>query len=319
MTAADFVKGGGKRKSAMRFGLCCIFRQEPITFRQVTAKTLRTLNHNQQLKHLSEICLHNVHSLEKALHYVAAKGIGAFRILSPLFPRYTHPEVGYRLKDLPNRDEILGLLRRIRLFRKQKNLRLSFHPDQFNVLSSPHPHVIANTMRELAYQGELAERVDAEVINIHGGGVYGNKAEALARLRRNIEKLPQIVRHRISLENDDVSFSPADLLPLCESMHIPLAYDVHHHRCLPDGLTEKEVSDRVVALWQSLGREPYFHLSSPKNGWRDGSPKPHADYIDPADFPEHWRDLPVTVDIEAKAKELAVLRLMRDLEITPWN
>jgi UV DNA damage endonuclease len=69
-----------------------------------------------------------------------------------------------------------------------------------------------------------------------------------------------------------------------------------------------------METWLQLGREPYFHVSSPKNGWQKGNPKPHADYIDPADFPSCWRGKNITVDVEAKAKELAVLRLKKDLE-----
>jgi UV DNA damage endonuclease len=160
----------GKMKESgyigIRFGLCCIFRQEPIRFRQVTAKILLTLSRTDQLLRLSEICLHNVQNLYKSLNYVSANGIGAFRILSPLFPRYTHPEVAYTLDDLPAGESIKQELGRIRKFRKKRDIRLSFHPDQFNVLSSPRPEVISNTMRELEYQGLLADLVDAEVINL---------------------------------------------------------------------------------------------------------------------------------------------------------
>ena len=93
-----------------------------------------------------------------------------------------------------------------------------------------------------------------------------------------------------------------------------MVYDVHHHRCNPDELTIEEATKHAVRTWQELGREPYFHLSSPKNGWLEGSPKPHADYIDPADFPLCWKNYNITVDIEAKAKELAVLKLMKELK-----
>ena len=121
------------------------------------------------------------------------------------------------------------------------------------------------------------------------------------------------VRRRLTLENDDISYSVKDLLPVCEKLRIPLVYDVHHHRCKPDGLTIEEATKLSMATWYAVGREPYFHLSSPKYGWQSNNIKPHADYIDPADFPECWKGLTATVDIEAKAKELAVLQLMRDL------
>jgi UV DNA damage endonuclease len=299
--------------SGIRFGLCCIFRQEPIRFRQVTAKILLTLSRTDQLLRLSEICLHNVQNLYKSLNYVSANGIGAFRILSPLFPRYTHPEVAYTLDDLPAGESIKQELGRIRKFRKKRDIRLSFHPDQFNVLSSPRPEVISNTMRELEYQGLLADLVDAEVINLHAGGVYGNKKEALERLGKNICKLPEAVLSRLSLENDDISFTPADILPVCQKLQIPMVYDVHHHRCNPDAYSVEEATAHAMETWLQLGREPYFHVSSPKNGWQKGSPKPHADYIDPADFPSCWRGKKITVDVEAKAKELAVLQLMKEL------
>jgi UV DNA damage endonuclease len=258
--------------------------------------------------------LHNVESLYRSLKYVSANDIGAFRLLSPLLPRYTHPEVAYTLHDLPGGESIKNEFGRIRKLRKKHDIRLSFHPDQFNVLSSPRPEVISNTFRELEYQGLLADLVDAEVINLHAGGVYGKKEETLKRLQENIARLPGPVLSRISLENDDVSFTPADLLPICQNLKIPMVYDVHHHRCNPDELTIEEATLRALRTWQDLGREPYFHISSPKNGWLKGSPKPHADYIDPADFPSCWKDYNITVDIEAKAKELAVLKLMKDLE-----
>lgn len=307
-------KSGATRKTGgLRFGLCCIFRREPIKFRQITAKSIQTLARREQLVRLSEICLHNTRSLLDALRFAAKNGIGAFRILTPLFPRYTHPLVGYGLDDLPDREAIRAVFDEIRAFSEQQDLRLGFHPDQFNVLSSNRPDVVQNTARELEYQNLLAEMADVEVINLHVGGAYGNKEKALARLRKNVRTLPKAVLRRLTLENDDKSFAPADLLPTCETLDIPMVYDIHHHRCLPDGLSEEEVTARVVGLWQKLGREPYFHISSPKNGWQSGAPRPHADYIDPADFPDFWLDLTATVDVEAKAKELAVLKLINDL------
>ncbi|MGW8161588.1 MAG: UV DNA damage repair endonuclease UvsE, partial [Desulfobulbales bacterium] len=201
----------------------------------------------------------------------------------------------------------------IRHFRKEHDIRLSFHPDQFNVLSSPRGEVVRNTIRELEYQGVIAELAGAEIINVHGGGQYGNKEEALARLETNFLLLSAQLRSRLTLENDDVSFTPKYLLPVCRRIKIPFVYDVHHHRCLPDGLSEEEATEQCVELWQQLAREPYFHISSPKNRWGHGSPKAHADYIDPEDFPPFWRKLDATIDVEAKAKELAVLQLMQDL------
>jgi UV DNA damage endonuclease len=300
----------------MRFGLCCLFANEAVSFRTTTAKALSTMRRDDQLRKLSGICHDNARNLFLALEAVQRLGIGAFRIMSPLFPRMTHPNVGYRLEELPDGMEIQLRLENVRNFAQANDIRLSFHPDQFVVLSSPHAAVVANSIQELEYQAGLAELVGADVINIHAGGVYGDKASALLRFCTVFPDLPENVRSRLTLENDDVSYTVRDLQPVCEKLSIPLVYDVHHHRCNPDGLSVKEATGLAGETWNRAGREQYCHLSSPKAGWGSGNPKPHADYIDLTDFPECWRGRDMTVDIEAKAKELAVVRLMGVLKKT---
>ena len=295
----------------MRFGLCCLFLAEKISFRTTTAKVLSGLERKAGLRKVSGICLHNADNLLLAVQAAHRLGIGAFRIMSPLFPRMTHPEVGYALEDLPQAETIAARLGAVRKLAQEHDIRLSFHPDQFVVLSSPHAHVVENSVRELEYHAFLAGMVGADVINIHGGGVYGDKAAALARFAEAFKRLPENVAARLSVENDDVSYTVRDLLPMCVDLGLPLVYDVHHHRCNPDGLDESEATRLAAGTWH--GREQYCHLSSPRNGWH-GNPKPHADYIDPADFPDCWSGQAMTVDVEAKAKELAVVKLMQDLK-----
>jgi len=309
----------GKKKKregldSIRLGLCCIFRKEPIRFRAATAKHLLQFGRREQLRKISGLCLHNSESLLAALRFLQAKGIGAFRILSPFFPRYTHPEVGYRLDDLPDAEAILHNLKLAKKFRDRHDIRLSFHPDQFIVLSSPHKEVVDSARKELEYQAMLAEHVGADVINIHGGGAYNDKKTTLRRFRKNFDLLSSAVKQRLSLENDDRTYTVADLAPICDELRIPLVYDVHHHRCRPDGLTVQEATALSRNTWDKVGREPYFHISSPLNGWQGLDPRPHADFIDPTDFPQCWRGFDVTVDVEAKAKELAVFALKKGLE-----
>ena len=78
---------------------------------------------------------------------------------------------------------------------------------------------------------EVAEWIGADVVNVHGGGAYGDKQKALARFARNLDRLSDEARNRLTVENDDRTYTPADLLPLCRAEGIPLVYDVHHHRC----------------------------------------------------------------------------------------
>jgi UV DNA damage endonuclease len=118
------------------------------------------------------------------------------------------------------------------------------------------------------------------------------------------------VRSRLTLENDDRVYTPAELLPVCRQARLPLVYDVHHHRVLPDSLGVEAATQKAIATWG--GREPLFHLSSPRAGWLlAGDRRQHHDFIDPADVPSCWLGLPrpVTIEVEAKAKELAVMKL----------
>lgn len=301
----------------MRFGLCCRFVKEAIKFRRTTAAYLKRQSRTDALDYLAQIAVENARALKAALVYCRSNGIGAFRISSQLLPLKTHPEVGYQMTDLPGYDGIIAAYQSCGAYSREHNIRTSFHPDQFVVLSSPDPGVVNNGIAELTYQAEAAQWVHADVINIHAGGAYGDKGAALKRLKAVIRRLPDDIRTRLTLENDDRTYTPRDLLPVCEALDIPLVYDVHHHRCLPDGLSEEQVTRRAMATWN---REPLFHLSSPLNGWQGSQLNRHHDYLNPDDFPPIWRELPITVDIEAKAKELAVKKFITDLKwIKPHN
>ena len=295
----------------IRWGLCCIFREVPIKFHRTTAKYTAKLSADERLTRLSNICLHNAESLLEALKFCRLNGIGAFRINSQILPLKTHPQLAYEIEDLPQSTEIVNAFKKCKTYCHRHNLRTSFHPDQFILLSSPNPEVTRRSVSDLRYQAEVAEWVGADVINIHAGGAYGNKDEALERLVTQIRGLPQNVRRRLTLENDDRLYTPRDLLPVCEKLAIPLVYDLHHHRCLPDGRNVEDTTQLALKTWD---REPLFHISSPLKSWQDRNPRNHHDYINLDDFPECWLKLDITVEVEAKAKELAVLKLMREIE-----
>lgn len=294
----------------LRLGLCCQFARAPIKFRTTTATAMLRLTPRERRARLAELGRRNAEALLAALRYCATHDIGAFRINSQILPVKTHPTAGYDLADLPGGAEIIARFRECGEWARAHRLRLSFHPDQFVVLNSPKPATLAHSLAELAYQAEVAEWVGADTVNIHGGGAYGDKRTALDRLQRAIDELPTAVRSRLTLENDDKVYTPADLLPICKATGVPLVYDVHHHRCLPDGLTVAEVTARARQTWRG---EPLFHISSPLEGWDGPKPERHHDYIDPADFPQEWLGGPLTVEVEAKAKELAIERLQADL------
>ncbi|MDD5596933.1 MAG: UV DNA damage repair endonuclease UvsE [Victivallaceae bacterium] len=301
----------------IRLGLCCIFLKEPVKFQHTTAGIVKALeDRGAQILKLSGIALHNSRALLEAVKSCKRLNIGAFRVLSQLLPLYSHPECGYELDDLPAAKKIRKNFAAVKKFAGDNNIRLSFHPDQFNILSSPREEVVANSIRELAYQCLVAELIGADNVNIHMGGVYGDKKAALKRFITTFKYVPDLIKRHLTLENDDISYTPEDLYPLCMETALPLVYDVHHHRCLPDGLSVAEATAKALETWKLAGREAHFNISSPGCGWGSKNPRVHADYIDFRDFPAEWTRLAVdfTLDVEAKAKELAVMELSRQLK-----
>lgn len=294
----------------IRLGLCCTFSEQPIRFRNTTVKAISAMKRDAASAKLSDLCMANAEALLDSLQFCSGNGIGCFRINSQILPLKTHTECGYTLSNLPDGADIVQRFKECGAFAKSHDIRTCFHPDQFVVLNSPRPDVVDRSIEELEYQAEVAEWVGADVVNVHGGGAYGDKAEALARFARSLSRLSDRARSRLTIENDDVTYTPADLLPLCRAEGIPLVYDAHHHRCNQDELSVEAATELALATWN---REPMFHLSSPLEGWKGPNPKRHHDFINISDFPDCWRDLALTVEVEAKAKERAVLKLKKQL------
>jgi len=305
---------------SLRLGLCCQFLDAPIKFRVATHKHLSTLDPIARRAKIVAIVRDNADALRRAVERCHALGIGAFRITSQILPLATHPESGYRLADLDDESdgEVSRAFRDAGRLAGERGVRLTFHPDQFVVLNSEQERVVESSLREMELQGEIAARVGADVITLHAGSSAGGVPAAIGRLERALDSLAArspAAHARLALENDDRRFAPADLLPLCERAGVPLVYDAHHHRCHGDGVGAEETTARAVATWGE--REPSFHVSSPRAGWGAGDPRPHADHVDPADFPAAWLEHAargsLTVDVEAKAKERAVLALREAL------
>ena len=295
----------------IRWGLCCQFLDAPIRFRSATHRYVATLTAAERRRYLAAIAADNAGALAAAVRQCRTLGIGSFRITSRILPLGTHPVSGYTLARIDRAGTIRERFLEAGTLARELDVRLSFHPDQFVVLNSEREAVVESSLREVEFQAEIAELVGADVIVLHGGSGAGGAEAALSRLARAIERLSPRARGRLALENDDRMYAPSDLLPLCGRVGIPFVYDVHHHRCRPDGLSVGEATARAQATWGS--REPHFHISSPRNGWGGADPRPHADDVAPEDVPAEWLEAKITVDVEAKAKERAVVRLMQQL------
>lgn len=296
-----------------RIGYACVnMSLKPKKFRNLRLKTV----YNKGIAYLREICLHNVAFTEEILRWNEAHGIGFYRMTSDLLPLVTHPDI---LRDFSWRwhedDRLLEAFASLKAFAGEAGMRLSMHPDQFTVLNSPRREVVENALGNLTYHARVMTLSGGSDILIHGGGVYGDKAAAMERFRQVYGGLSPSVRRYLRLENDDVSYTAADVLALSDATGIPLVLDYHHDRCNPSpGLDRKRLAQGFMASWGAIGIRPKVHLSTGRGGPVD---RRHADRVSLEDFRALEALLSgYTYDLmlEAKHKELAVLGLVNRLE-----
>lgn len=256
--------------------------------------------------------------LDKVFDYLDKTNIRVFRMPSNVVPYATHPdhpELWYDKQIATHQEALTALGQKA----TQYNLRLSFHPSQYILLSSPDKALVERSVLELAWQADfldqLGQSLEARVL-LHAGGVYNERERTKERIIENVLALPENVKRRFALENDDVSWSAREVLDICQTTKTPMIFDIHHHHVLPNGDLWRPMIQGAMETWPK-GLRPKIHFSSSKT---DGTTAPkarsHADYIDPFAFLRFsiaTKDLDFDVMLEAKAKDLAVLELRKQM------
>ncbi|KAL0142328.1 UV-endonuclease UvdE-domain-containing protein [Mucor lusitanicus] len=298
-----------------RLGYACmntiLRKQKPSVF---SARTCRLATVAEKgIEVVKEIALQNVADMKTMIQWNEGKyhNIRFMRLSSDMFPFASHEKIGYEIdfaeKELKEAGDLAN---------KYKH-RLTMHPGQYNQLVSLNPKVVANTARELYYHAHMLDLMGMDqdsVMIIHMGGVYGDREAALARFEQEYQKLPDTVKRRLVLENDELGYSVSDLLPICQKLQVPLVLDWHHHHINPGNVTDLlSLLPAINKTWTDKGIRPKQHYSESRNGAvTQMERRAHSDRV---------QNLPPTTDdvdlmIEAKDKEQAVFHLYRlfDLE-----
>jgi len=260
------------------------------------------------IDYASELAELNTRDLLPILEWNHRNDIRVFRMTSCLFPWASE----YMLEDLPDFEKISSNLKEAGDFAIQNGIRLSFHPGPFNILTSTKEHVVRNTIVDLAIHGKIMDlmglpRNHWSKINIHIGASYGDRESAMARWVENFNLLPDSVKTRLTVENDDKPslFSTKDLYEgIFKRIPVPIVFDYHHHKFRNDGESEEECHAMAFETWRDV--RPCFHYSESASE-KEGSNKKdnaHSDYIYDK-INDFGRDFDVV--IEAKAKELAIM------------
>lgn len=262
--------------------------------------------------------------------YLASRRIHFYRMANQLAPYVTHPDLPHFHRQV---DECATELAALGDLARERRLRLSIHPAHHIQLNSPHPEWAQRSSQDLAAAAYLLEAMGAgpeAVLVVHMGGVYGDAGAGRERFVRQMDRLPLAVRSRLALENDDHRYSLQDALWVHRRTGIRLVLDVLHHRCLnPTAMPMIEALTAALNTWPAQ-QQPKIHMSSPRTAIRvltrpDGPhllpplSNQHSDFIHPFEFvdllqaAQQARLRPFDIMLEAKAKDLALLRLRQQL------
>ena len=161
----------------------------------------------ERLRGLIEL---NLATLERVIAFNVDHGGGLFRISSDVVPFGSHP-----VNRLCWWTAFRGPLREIGRMIREHDLRVSMHPGQYTVLSSPDARILEAARRDLLFHTRLLEALEVDTrhkLVIHVGGAYGDNEAALNRWIGAVSDLPDNVRAHVVLENDERLFGAEDVL-----------------------------------------------------------------------------------------------------------
>jgi UV DNA damage endonuclease len=295
----------------MRLGYCCINLSLPHC--KVNRGMIQKTFKSKGLPYCSELALQNLDDMLKILNWNLENNIYVYRMSSNLFPWFSD----YELEKLPNFDIILNKLLNIGNFIKNNNMRCGFHPGPFNVINSENASVVDKTIFELSQHAKILDLMNLDKshyygLNIHINNSKPDKKNAIKRFINNFKKLPESVSKRLTIENDDklALYTPLELIYVYEHTGIPVVFDNLHYELNKNELNQKKMIDLCAKTWGNITQ--LIHWSSSKKIHEDSSAKScaHADYLfDKINLPEYNID----VEIEAKAKELALLKYKHEI------
>ena len=275
------------------------------------------MQRNATPEKLTEVTAHNLAALEKMIDYNRKNNIQLFRISSDLIPFGSSP-----VNALPWWDIHAEAFQHIGAKIRKSGMRVSFHPGQYTVLNSPDEDVVARAILDLAYHAKMLECLGVDnqhKIVLHVGGIYGDKKEALQRFEQNFRRLPEAVRNRLIIENDDRLYNIEEVLELAHRLQIPAVYDNLHHAINPppSGGTDLYWIAEAKKTWKAADGNQKIHYSQQAPGKRPGA---HTDTIDLKTFLtfyEQLEDKQIDIMLEVKDKNLSAIKCQNATTTAP--
>ena len=305
----------------IRLGLCCHnldlkYNHGVFTGRTIRMDTIKKFG----LKYLIEVANKNLDDLYRLIGWCPPHGIYVYRISSDIIPHGSNPE----LLDIPGGDKYMTLsyfkdkLKKVGDLANKLGVRVTFHPGQYNQVGTPNPTVFEKTRLDLLMHAKFLDYMNApedSIIIVHGGGTYGDKPATLVRWEEQFKKLPEPVRRRLVLENDEKGYSVDDLMPMCKRIGIPVLFDIFHYYCYEKKFgkdAQRPIDEILPEIFKQWGtKRPKFHVSEQGQGCLGA----HSTIV--KSIPEIMMGIPkkynkqIDIMIEAKGKEVAVAHLYK--------
>ncbi len=286
----------------MRIGYPCINRSLDC----IASSTFRLDSYSEEK--LKETVEGNLDCLERMIEYNIENEMFFLRITSDLIPFASHD-----VCDFDWQDHFSKRFREIGEKFMDHNFRVTMHPGQYTVLNSEKEDVFRRSLEDLKYHRDVLDAMKlgpSSKINIHVGGVYGNKQKSKERFVERYRELDERIKRRLVIENDEKSYTVQDCLDVHEKTGVPVTLDNLHHSINNSGISLQEAMDLVSGTWNKEDDIPIVHYSSQL---RDESSGRHAEEIDIDDFLDFFektKQHDFDLILEIKDKEKSVLRII---------
>ena len=307
----------------MALGLCCQWleqrtkRSGEVILENIISDNSLQLGAYKDEKYSRERILetyrNNASQILRVIPLLNSSNIKSFRLSSGIFPLYEFAGELAR-----NDDQVQSSLKLAGQQFKQSGIRVTCHPGQYTVLSSDSRSTVENAKKELEYHAWIFDQMGFDCTPYYAINIHGGKANRSEQLIEVINTLPENVKNRLTLENDERCYNVRTLLDISRKTSVPIVLDTHHYTFGDTDLSFFDAVSETIKTWNAI--KPLQHLSNTTIGLENApfnQKRAHSDYIHyihPLQLKLIKDDI-VDVDVEAKAKNLALLKLKRDFNV----
>lgn len=274
------------------------------------AKTFRLKSYSHEK--LIETTKNNLDCLLTMLKFNVENNLLFFRITSRLIPFASHSIMDFDWKDYFKED-----FKKISKFIMENNIRISMHPGQFVVINTKDPEVFKRGLNELKYHAEvfnLLKLDNTAKMQVHVGGVYGDKYKSMERFIKRYGDLEKSIKRILVIENDEKSYNLTECLEISKKTKIPVLFDYFHHELNNSNENLQDCFEKFTKTWKAKDGLPMVDYSSQKEDKPKGT---HIESIDLDHFKKFLRyteNFNFDIMLEIKDKETSALKAVRVLK-----